>query len=200
MEASFWNVMMERVNLQGGRDDAYESSPASRQRFHNGACHRNVHMSGFSPTINDPSAQFNNKVAGYEGLNQLTDAIANSFIPIQQNTIQQTLIDIFRNYHETTNLMQDSSLQRQPFYIQALAVLDEEMIGISSGRNNDGSDPNHNNGSMNDHGNWLIDEISCPITTKLKLMLNKWKKLTKCKKEVLLIIVLYMSQNNCLWW
>ncbi len=29
------NVVMERVNLQEGRDDAYESSPAPRRRFHN---------------------------------------------------------------------------------------------------------------------------------------------------------------------
>ncbi len=49
--------------------------------------------------------------------------------------------------------MQDAPSQRQPFYIQALTVLDEEMIGISSGRNNNGSDQSHNNRSMNGHDN-----------------------------------------------
>ncbi len=49
------NVMMERVNLQEGRDDVYERSSAPRRRLHNGACHRNVHIARFSPNNNDQS-------------------------------------------------------------------------------------------------------------------------------------------------
>ncbi len=124
-----------------------------RQRFHNGAHHRNVHIEGFSPANNDPSAQFNNIVAGYESLNQLTDVIASSFVPIQQHAVQQTLINIVRDYHEITRLMQDAPPQREQFYIQALAVLDEEMMQISLVRNNDRSDQNNNNGDMNSHDN-----------------------------------------------
>ncbi len=58
--------MPERVTLQESRDDANESSPALQQRFHNGAHCKNVHIAGISPNDNDPSAQFNNIVTGYE--------------------------------------------------------------------------------------------------------------------------------------
>ncbi len=124
-----------------------------RQRFHNGAHRRNVHIAGFSPTDNDPSARFNNIVAGYESLNRLTDAIASSFVPFQQHAVHRTLIDIVRDYHEITRLMQDAPPQREQFYMQALAVLDEEMMQISSVRSNDRSDQNHDNGHMNGHEN-----------------------------------------------
>ncbi len=52
-------------------------------------------------------------VAGYESLNRLIDDIANSFISLQQNAVQYTLIDIDQDYHETTNLMQNAPAERK---------------------------------------------------------------------------------------
>ncbi len=102
------NISTERVNLQEGRDNIYERSPAQRQRQNNGSHRRNIHILGFPPTNNDPSSRFNNIVAGYESMNRLTDAIANSFLPAQQNSTKCTLIDIVRDYHEISTLMQNA--------------------------------------------------------------------------------------------
>ncbi len=115
----------------------------------------------------DQSAQFNNIVAGYESLNRLTGAIANSVIPFQQHTVQHTLIDIVWDYHEITSLMQDATPERERFHTQALAVLEEEMVEITPNRNIARSDQNHYNGSICGNDNWEINDYSCPITYKV---------------------------------
>ncbi len=119
------NVMMERANLQEGKDDSYESSPFSRQMLHNGAKCRNIDIAGLLLTNEDPSAQVNNIVTYYGSFYRLSNGIANSFIPLQQNFVQHTLIDIVQNYNEITNLMQDEPPKMEGCYVEALEVLDQ---------------------------------------------------------------------------
>ncbi len=142
------NISTERVHLQEGQDDIYERIPAQRRRQNNGAHRRNIHISGFSPTNNDPSSRFNNIVAGYESMNRLTDAIANSFLPAQQNSTPHTLIDIVRDYHEISTLMQNAPPGTESFYTQALTLLDEEMTEVSSQRTNTRTDESQYDASV----------------------------------------------------
>ncbi len=88
------DVNMERVNLQEGIDDNYVRSPAPRFRVNNGIRRRNVHISGFAPDHNDPSARFNNIIAGYQSMDRLTDAIANSFLPQRPNVSLRSVVQI----------------------------------------------------------------------------------------------------------
>lgn len=141
-------VTVERVNLQEGRDDSATRIPAPRNHTSNGTRRRNVHIAGFSPERNDPSARFNNIIGGYESMNRLTDAIAQSFVAPQQSEIRMRgIIDIVREFTEVANLLQNAPPEQHDFYRRAMSVLHNEMVVVESG--NENNDIARNSGENN---------------------------------------------------
>ena len=109
------NVSTERVLLQEGRDDASIPSPVQRRHISNGIRQCNVHLTGFSPDHNDPSARFNNIIAGYESMNRLTNAIATLLTSQQANIPRCNVIEVVCDYNEVSNLMQHATTQYLSF-------------------------------------------------------------------------------------
>ncbi len=62
------NESTKQVLLQEGRDNASIPSPVQTGHTSNGIRQCNVHLTGFFPDHNDPSACFNNIIAGYESI------------------------------------------------------------------------------------------------------------------------------------
>ena len=146
------NVNMERLNasdnneeevfgdkLVEGRDDDARRRSAPCRRNINGVHRRNVHLA-FGAGNNDPSTRFSNISRGYESLDNLTHAIAESFAAPERRP-HRDLIEVVRDYSETSWLVDNSSHEAdRVFYRMVLVGLNAERAEIQQhGDGNAGS-------------------------------------------------------------
>ena len=97
-----------------------------------------------SPGTNNPSARFNNIVRGCEILDNLTQAISQSFMaPLPQRPCQ--LIDVGRDYNEAALLFRNAAGdEEEAFYSSILTGLNTERLQLTTPPVNLATDGNIN--------------------------------------------------------